>query len=683
MAARMKAKNGPEIHPNHATGREAWRLVLALLPSEWTAQEPTQGDDYGIDAQLAIGRRGVMGPERPVLQVKGTRTSKLPTHVVIGRATVLRLVACTDFAGIVMVHLPSRGVWLVPVHDFRVARQVADHPDSERLRIPIHAEDRCDEHLSTWLDILSHRTWLIRQQSSPSALWIRLVGWDDTDRNRTELARLRQMLPSFLHVSRAPPDCPHLVQAELHGPPRFEVRDTARPRRPLLLAAPDCGSSFGALQLALGLNDIGLRGLSADILMAMLPEVKDAPVFDLGVAAVLAGGDVRGKRSKKVPRPLQVDLVTLLGMVATERGGRAALGVLINAQAYGATWVSQLLPHLHAWGLVERDMIGEVRRLFVEARKTATTASAVATSYLNEGYVLVQAGLVSEAIEAYTAAANARRDYLEHAHYWAFLGSSLFMASHLDGAKACYEVALRGDMLTPTLWQRALHILACAADWKAVGAALAARPTADEAGVHLYRLLFDFWDRQPLGTSEGLGALRRAVADSFVTTENEVRTPGAVEKVAVLVHHAPNHPLALEDASFYWAASCPEIAFCYSLTQSLITESDEFAWARTLALWLTIPEGSELRHVRTMCEVIQYPAALFGGAAVRRLGEIERLSEASFSALCAELDSKRGPSANADFFPVLLEAELTAPGPDALSTEGILLLAGTALPTRP
>ena len=123
----------PKVVKQHVTEKAAVKLVKNEFPNDWALNDYEQGTDYGIDLNVEIARAGEMTSERASVQVKETSAIKKPTSIRIKSSTLHRLVDMSDLAFLVMVHIPSKTIWNVPVWDWRVLAALEKNKPQVRI----------------------------------------------------------------------------------------------------------------------------------------------------------------------------------------------------------------------------------------------------------------------------------------------------------------------------------------------------------------------------------------------------------------------------------------------------------------------------------------------------------------------------------------------------------------------
>jgi len=378
-------------------GREAVRIVQSLLPTEWTETQPTEGQDYGIDILGGITRKGQMSSEQFALQIKGTNSDRPPASARLKRTTVEYLRELTCFVAVVRVHLRSKRVWMVPIHDSRFT--TAGQTDSETLSVQLTSHDEATTTLAERIDVLSHREWSRLARQRRDIVWVRALAWD-SPQDKAALASLREKLPPWIRVEPGMSVERHQVQAELHNGPDPLLRDFARPTRPLEFPVPmSTGTTRLGLILATGFQDLRMIDPAIDLYLRFLPEAREA-LFDRGMSRVF-------------------------NMLVRESGFDPVMEILRKAVRNGCPWSAWLVTYINQYQSIPEELQPLAHEAFVLARRLSTDWGDTARLFMNENYMLARADRKRDAFEAAQLAARCHAGYLEYPHWWQYMGGML------------------------------------------------------------------------------------------------------------------------------------------------------------------------------------------------------------------------------------------------------------------
>lgn len=618
-AGKSTGKDRPGVPTQHVVARQATTIVRASLPPEWTIDEFSQGNDYGVDLHIQIARRGEMTSERVSLQVKGTSNSA-PRSVRVARATLLRLCGMSDLSAIVVVSVARENVWLIPVRDHRV--QVALASEAAVPSIPLQQFDHVDGDLAAKLDILSHRVWTRARASEGHPVVIAAVGWDDNAAGA--LVALSAHLPSWIFIERTPA-CPrHQIQAELHFGVHPFVRDRARPSRPLSISAPPVAPlEHLALTLAVGLVDIGLVHAGVAILERVLPHVEHGR-FPGAHLSVLSSEYVRLHPGVTVGRPESaarvLDLYELVNLIRRERGLGGAFDVVRQAHCNGATWCADVISVMNVQEPMPSGVLDLVRDMFRRARSVADDDRLIAQSHMNEVYLLKRANRFDLALLALIAAARAHPDYPRLGHFWCELGGVLYNLNRRDLSARSYILGMQLSPGAPRALGLAMHACVSVGRWADALRMWEQHPDQRNAFGFLGATVAAWWSKRhtpiPDGT-EKVRAVWQASLEAHVGGDDTVQR---VQELASIIHLNPIDAGAALAASIGFHSMGETLAAYHcALTSAYLFTGDSQCWRIAFKTYWLLSTGHSPFSGPLFVAMVDTCAEMLGGQVFQEL----------------------------------------------------------------
>lgn len=580
---------GPKVPESHVIGRAGKELVRGALPSSWCKTEPAQGDDYGDDLVLDIVRDGHVTPEKVVLQLKSSKTR--PTSIRIATSTLRRLVDLPNPTFLVAVCLDTKEFWLVPCRDNRAGRLLERAPQEGSIELTVH--DKCDgTELGRRIDILSFRDRIATDDKTLAPVWLRAMGWQDSE-SRQLLRAAASLLAPLVHIDSAPPVRQHLVHADVcftpAGPPA-DVRDIARPTRKLLLRGPVLADKVVelALHIAVSLDDIGLHAHGVAAIAKALPRVKSGEVRldELRPRWPAAKQGRRGPRRSEDGSTGQEErgIGACLQRVYSRLGANGVVAVLDTALSKDCDWVVPAFAcvwmHL---GQLPAGFWSRMQSAIAAHRAGMMDLADVARSFANEAYAAKQMGEFDRAICLLAAAAEAHDGYLDFGHFWSELGGCAFLTDHVDDACSFYLAGLNREPMDPFAWQNTMHVLCCAGRWAEVELIAKHRPDSMTSASVLFVIIARYWREHAEAPK-----VERSVAEELLCCRTgllDLADRRFALDLADLARGFSTWPKLL------WAAAqgaidggIPGHAFMWTLTAACQLEDDAELWADCVVL---------------------------------------------------------------------------------------------------
>lgn len=412
----------PRVSESHEISRAASRLILGRLPPSWPATNPQEGDDYGIDMTVTIATRGRITGRFAHLQIKGTRSPQEAERLRARPSTIRYLRSVSDIALFVRVLVPDAKCWIVPARDDRFSQDANE--ESGLISVHLAGDDAVPlDEVGQVIDTLSYRQWWLSQHRARQRIAVRLHG-PDLIAERKAVATIAPYLPGWLSVDNAAPAHLETLQALVLVDPdgAIAVRDAARPGRSLQIPRVEGAIAdvpcLNALQLALGLYDIGLRPAAAELATHALPEH---------------------------PGPLCASARRLLADAHVVLGDSAVRSVFLGAALQQHMWWIDELMNVY---LQEMSIPLTVREFdFLLAHMTrAGSAHRRAVLFFNASNLVSKLGEKAVALTYSDKARKADGSYAKKSRYWEQRGTILLDLGRYAEAENAYRRAVQLGM---------------------------------------------------------------------------------------------------------------------------------------------------------------------------------------------------------------------------------------------